>query len=296
MEYVLRTMDLTKNYGNKTVVDKVNINIAKGDIYGFIGKNGAGKTTTMKMVLGMIFPTSGEIELFGEKANDAARHRIGSLIEAPGLYKDLTAYENLRRFSMLYGGDDKEIKEVLELVDLANTGKKKAGEFSLGMRQRLGIALAMLGKPDLLILDEPVNGLDPSANKRIRDAILRLNRERGVTFFISSHLLGELAKISTRYGIINGGHLVEEVSAKELEERCRQSLSIRCGNPAIAAQTLEQAFSVKPQINGDTVTVYSGFERAAEINEALVRAGAGVFDFHAANSDMEEYFIERIGR
>ncbi|SHM21531.1 ATP-binding cassette domain-containing protein [Ruminococcus flavefaciens] len=160
MEYVLKTKELTKVYGQKTVADKISLNIRKGDIYGFIGKNGAGKTTTMKMILGMIFPDGGEIELFGKPIDNMGRRRIGSLIEAPGLYKNLTAYENLHRFSLLYGGNEKNISEILEIVNLTDTGKKKAGEFSLGMRQRLGIGIALLGNPDLLVLDEPVNGLD----------------------------------------------------------------------------------------------------------------------------------------
>lgn len=297
MEYVLRTKGLTKAYGRKTVVDKVSMNIAGGDIYGFIGKNGAGKTTTMKIILGTIFSDGGSIELFGKKANNNARRRIGSLIEAPGIYKNLTAYENLRRFSLLYGGDEKNIKEILEIVNLTNTGNKKAGEFSLGMRQRLGIGIAMLGSPDFLILDEPVNGLDPEAIKRVRDALIDINREKGVTILISSHLLGELAKISTRYGIINNGHIVEEITAQQLEKDCRQCLTIKCKRPNIAEKTLISAFGINDfEVQNETIIIGSGFERTAEINAELVRKDAQVYDFHLSNSDMEDYFIERMGR
>lgn len=297
MDYVLQTKELTKIYGAKTVVDKVSMKIAKGDIYGFIGKNGAGKTTTMKMVLDMIFPDGGEIELFGEKASDSARRRIGSLIEAPGIYRNYTAYENLRRFSILFGGDDKNIKEILEIVNLADTGKKKAGAFSLGMRQRLGIAIAMLGNPDFLVLDEPVNGLDPAAIKGVRDAIININKEKGVTVLISSHLLGELAKISTRYGIINSGVLVEELTAQELENNCRKSLDIKCNDPEKAKKILREKFAVTEirESNG-LLSVFTDFGKAAQINSVLVSAECGVYDFHIANSDMEDYFIERIGR
>ncbi len=297
MEYVLRTKELTKIYGQKTVADKISMNIRRGDIYGFIGKNGAGKTTTMKMILGMIFPNGGEIELFGKPIDNAGRRRIGSLIEAPGLYKNLTAYENLHRFSLLYGGDEKNISEILEIVNLADTGKKKAGEFSLGMRQRLGIGIALLGNPDLLVLDEPVNGLDPAAIKRVRDAIIRINRERGVTVLISSHLLGELAKISTKYGIINSGVLVEEVTAEELGTRCQQSLVVKCRDSSKAGAVLREKLGIGSfDVTDGVLEIFSGLDRAEEINTALVNAGAGVFDFHITNADMEDYFIERIGR
>lgn len=297
MEYVLRTKGLTKTYVQKTVVDKVSMNIAGGDIYGFIGKNGAGKTTTMKIILGTIFSDGGSIELFGKKANNNARRRIGALIEAPGIYKNHTAYENLRRFSLLYGGDEKNIKEILEIVDLSDTGNKKAGEFSLGMRQRLGIGIAMLGSPDFLILDEPVNGLDPEAIKRVRDSLITINREKKVTILISSHLLGELSKISTRYGIINNGRLVEEITAQQLEKDCRRCLTIKCRRPNIAEKTLISALGINDfEICNETIIIGSGFERTEEINAELVRKGAQVYDFHLSNADMEDYFIERIGR
>lgn len=296
MEYVLQTHDLTKTYGQKTVVNKINMNIQKGDIYGFIGKNGAGKTTTMKMILGMIFSDGGNMELFGRPIDNVSRRRIGSLIEAPGIYKNCTAYENLRRFSLLYGGDEKNIREILDIVNLADTGKKKAGEFSLGMRQRLGIGIAMLGNPDFLVLDEPVNGLDPSAIKRVRDAIVNINREKGVTVLISSHLLGELAKISNRYGIINSGMLIEEVTTQELEERCRKSLMIGCRDVNKAVSVLERMGIENTVVSEAGIEVYSAFERAEEINTELVQARAGVYDLHVSNSDMEDYFIERIGR
>ena len=296
MESVLVTRKLTKIYGGKKAVNEVNMDIKKGDIYGFIGKNGAGKTTTMKMVLGMIFPNGGEVELFGEKANGKARRRIGSLIEAPGLYKNCTAYDNLRRFAMLFGGNDKEIKDLLEIVNLTNTGKKKAGAFSLGMKQRLGIAIAMLGNPEFLVLDEPVNGLDPAGIKEIRDTILNINREKGVTLFISSHLLGELAKISTRYGIINNGVLVAEKTIQEIEAECGSSLNIKCAYPQKAKEVLKDRFNVTDiSETTTTLTIKVDSEHAAEMNAALVGAGCGVYDFHTVSSDIEDYFLERLG-
>lgn len=297
MEYVLRTHDLTKTYGSKTVVNKLSMNIEKGDIYGFIGKNGAGKTTTMKMILNMIYSNGGSIELFGKEADDNARKKIGSLIEAPGLYKNCTAYENLHRFSLLYGGTEKEIKDILEIVNLTDTGKKKAGEFSLGMRQRLGIGIALLGNPEFLVLDEPVNGLDPAAIKRVRDSILNINKEKGVTVLISSHLLGELAKISTKYGIINSGVLVEEMTAQEIESKCGQNLIIKCSDIDNAVNVLKNRLGITDAVaNNAQIEISSGLERSAQINKALVDSGIEVSDLHVYNMDMENYFIERIGR
>ena len=297
MEYVLRTKELTKLYGQKTVADKISMNISKGDIYGFIGKNGAGKTTTMKMILGMIFPNGGEIEMLGKPIDNACRRRIGSLIEAPGIYKNLTAYENLYRFSLLYGGNKKSILEILEIVNLTDAGQKKAGEFSLGMRQCLGIGISLLGNPDLLVLDEPVNGLDPAATKRVRDAIININRERGVAVLISSHLLGELAKISTKYGIINNGVLVEEVTAEELKTKTRQSLEIRCHDSGKAGAVLKNNLGIYDfEEHDDILRIFSDYDRAEEINTVLVNAGARVYDIHITSADMEDYFIERIGR
>ena len=174
-EFVLQTRGLTKRFGRKIVVNNLNLNIKKGDIYGFIGPNGAGKTTVMKVILGLLFANSGEVSLFGEPQNIRNLKRVGSLIEAPGLYGNCTAYENMKRFSILGGGTDKEIHELLELVGLKEATYKKAKTFSLGMKQRLGIAIALLGNPEFLILDEPVNGLDPMGMKDVRDIILRIN-------------------------------------------------------------------------------------------------------------------------
>lgn len=297
MEYIVQTQELTKKYGQRAAADRVSMHIAKGDIYGFIGKNGAGKTTTMKMILGTCFPTSGSIELFGKPADEAARTRIGSLIEDPGLYRHCTAYENMRRFALLWGVDYKEIDPLLQLVQLADTGKKKVREFSLGMRQRLGIALAMLGNPELLVLDEPVNGLDPAAIKLVRDVILQINSERGVTVLISSHLLGELSKLATRYGIIHLGRLVDEVSADELEARCARTLDIRCRDIEIAQRTLAERFGITGcAVQGDLLRLRQWQAETDQINQALVEAGAGVCDLHVSAADMEDYFIERIGQ
>ena len=297
MEVVLKTENLTKKFKEKIAVNHINMTIKRGDIYGFIGKNGAGKTSTMKLILGMNFPDSGHIELFESKNLDQARKKIGSLIEAPGLYKNCTAYENMRRFAILSGGTEQEIKEYLNLVGLANTGNKKAKDFSLGMRQRLGIAIALLGHPELLMLDEPINGLDPEGIKEIRDVILTLNRKKGVTFLISSHLLDELAKIVTRYGIINNGVLLEEITAQQLEQRCQSGLKIVCNHSDTAADLLRKKLSASDiSVNGDTILLQSKTEFAGKINTLLVQNGIEVREIALQQGGFEEYFIERIGR
>ncbi len=218
MNYVLQTENLTKQFGDRTAVKNVSMQIKKGDIYGFIGKNGAGKTTLMRLVLGAAMPTGGSIKLFdGRESESEARHRIGALLEYPCIYKNCTALENLRRFSILTGsGGEDELEDILELVGLGNTGRKKAGQFSLGMKQRLGIANAMLGNPELLILDEPTNGLDPQGIADVRALVQRLNREYGMTVIISSHILGELQHTADRFGIVNNGTVARVITQADL--------------------------------------------------------------------------------
>lgn len=297
MEYIIETKNLTKQFPNKLAVDHVDMHIKRGDIYGFIGRNGAGKTTAMKLILGLLNPTDGEISLFGDTNLDKQRIRIGSLIEAPGLYKNASAFENMKRFSILFGGTDEEIKEILDLVGLGNVGNRKAGSFSLGMKQRLGIAIALLGNPEILVLDEPINGLDPAGIKEIRDTILKLNQEKNVTFLISSHLLDELAKITTTYGIINDGRLIEEVDAKELMERCQQNLKIKVSDVKKAIEVLKENNLLNNYTSdSEYLVLYDNFDKPALINELLVKAGIKVEELSPSNSGFEDYFIERIGR
>ena len=297
MEYVIETVDLSKKFPNKLAVDKVNIHVEKGDIYGLIGKNGAGKTTTMKMILGTLFPTEGEIFLFGNDNLNLERRRIGSLIEAPGLYKGCTAFENMKRFSLLYGGDDKEINGLLEFVGLADAGKMKVRNFSLGMKQRLGLALALLGRPEVLVLDEPTNGLDPAGIKEIRDIIVKLNKEHGVTFIISSHLLDELGKIATYYGILNNGQLVEEVSAAELKERTKTCLIIESDDIDQTVVVLKEAGLLDNFLVKDgKLFIYSHLEEPYKFNEVLLKAGVHVNQLSFSNNGFEDYFIERLGK
>ncbi len=294
--YVIQTSNLTKVYGSKTVLDHVNMHVAKGDIYGFIGKNGAGKTTLMKLLLGMSQATDGKITLFGTEKLNLARTRIGSIIEEPALYQSCSAFENMQRFAILAGSDSTEIEGILRFVGLGNVGKKKVGKFSLGMKQRLGIAIAMLGQPELLILDEPINGLDPEGIKEIRDLLLRMNRELGVTILVSSHLLDELAKITTRYGIINQGRLVEEITATALLQECQQRLHIVTQQPAVAANLIKQmASNVKITANENSLDVMGEDLDSAKVNQALVKGGVEVETITFITGNLEDYFIERMG-
>lgn len=295
-EYIIETINLTKKFSSKVAVNSVNLHIKKGDIYGFIGRNGAGKTTAMKVVLGLLFPTSGEIKIFGSNDLNKGRRKIGSLIENPGLYKNCTAYENMKRFSLLYGGTDEDIHSILSLVGLDNTGKMKAGKFSLGMKQRLGIGIALLGNPEILVLDEPVNGLDPEGIKQVRDIILKLNKEKGVTFFISSHLLDELAKITTTYGIINDGVLVEEVSADELMDRCKQSIKVQVDDAEKAIKVLTENHLLKEyEVDNKYINILNNDYETSLINETLVKNGVHVSSLKSNEGAFEDYFIKRIG-
>ena len=295
MSYVIETRSLTKKYGGKTAVKDVCVHIGRGEIYGLIGKNGAGKTTLMKLILGLVNKNSGDIKLFDEENLDAGRRKIGSLIEAPAIYKNETAFENMKRFSYLAPTTDDEIKRILDLVGIGDTGSKKAGAFSLGMKQRLGLAIALLGSPEVLILDEPINGLDPAGIKEIRDIIVELNG-KGVTFMISSHILDELGKIATTYGIMSDGAL-EEITADELKEACRSSLKIVVDDGIKATPVLEREFpTLFYEISGNTITVKKQGEDAAAINRALVNAGINVYELKSEGMEFEDYFIERLGK
>ena len=296
MKEILVAKDIVKVYGNKTVLKHVNMNINKGDIYGFIGKNGAGKTTFMRVILSLTYPKSGEVKLFGDKTIQEVGLKVGSLIEAPGLYKSLTAEQNLQRFSTLYGADESKIPEILKMVGLGDTGKKKAKDFSLGMRQRLGIAIALLGDPELLLLDEPINGLDPEGIKDIRDLILKLNKEKGITFLISSHLLDELGKIVTKYGIINNGEMIEEIDAEELREKCKQKLTIEVDDTDKAMKIASKIVKEENlSANKHIITVDGEVSKAAELNTALVKGGIAVKSIYPNSDSLEEYFMKRIG-
>lgn len=295
---IIETTGLVKKYGDKAAVNNVNVRVEKGDIYGLIGKNGAGKTTLMRLLLGLSNVDGGDIKLFDSEDLSANRHKIGSLIEEPGLYYGKTAFENMKTFSLLYDDvTDDEIRDILKKVGLENTGKKKVSGFSLGMRQRLGIAISLMGHPELLILDEPINGLDPAGIKEIRDMILSLNAE-GVTFMISSHLLDELGKVVTRYGIMADGELVEEISADRLKERCRKHIAVTVDNVDAARDLLKKSMphmEIKEGDSANTFFIMSEVEDASEISRILVENGIKLYALMQQGTAFEDYFIERLG-
>lgn len=297
-EYVLRTTKLTKTYGKHKAVNAVDMHVRKGDIYGFIGKNGAGKSTFMKMVAGLASPDEGEIELFGSHDVEKQRMRVGTLIETAGLYYRMTAAENLEVLRRAYGITDKGIVEqTLVLMGLEDTGKKKVGKFSMGMKQRLGIAAALLRSPDFLILDEPINGLDPQGIKQVRELLVRLNREKNITIMISSHILGELSKIATAYGVIRDGELVEEFDTAELDRRCRRCRKLVVDNAEKAVNVLEEGLGMKEfdVLDASVIRIFERLDDISEINHRLLSAGVEIKENYLVGQDLEGYFMELTG-
>lgn len=298
MTNVLHTEALTKKFNGKAAVSGVNLTVRQGDIYGLIGKNGAGKTTLMKTVCGLLAPTSGSYTLFDGGNVLRSSKRIGCMIEEPTIYKSLSAYDNLLYYNKLLGiTDNSNIDRILELVGLSDADNKKSGHFSLGMKQRLALGIALLGDPDFLILDEPINGLDPTGIKEVRDLIERLVRERGMTVLISSHILGELSKLATRYGIIDNGVLIDEFSAEELDERCRSNISATVDDVKKASFVLseylrEDEYTVFPE---GKVRIYGHTDESAKINTMLVQGGVAVSELTVSGEDLERYFIETVG-
>lgn len=300
-EYVIETRQLTKTYGKTNAVAQVDMHVKKGSIYGLIGKNGAGKTTIMKIICGMAKETAGEVLLFGslDKRTELSYRRLGILIENPGLYPGMSAYDNLKCKAICLGINayDDTIHEVLRFVGLENTGKKPVKKFSLGMKQRLGIALALIGEPDVLVLDEPINGLDPQGIVEIREMLLKLNREKKITILISSHILEELSKIVTDYGIIKNGELIEEISKEELMERCLERIEIKTPNPDRATIILENMGVKKYKvIDKENIHVFEQMDKISDINRHLVQAGVEVISIMANNESIENYFIHLTGK
>lgn len=297
-EYVLKTEKLTKIYGKHAVVNEVSMHVKKGDIYGFIGKNGAGKTTFMKMVCGLATPASGSMELFGKTDLEVQRKRIGALIENPGVYPNMTAYENLDIVRRNFGIVDKKcVSKMLEFVGLSDAGTKKVKAFSMGMKQRLGIAISLLRNPDFLVLDEPINGLDPEGIKEIRDLLLKLNKERNVTILISSHILGELSKLATRYGIIRDGILIDEFDAESLTERCKRCLKIVVDDVGLASNILEESLGIYNYdvLENHIIRIFEKLEETAMVNHILVMGGVALTESYLAGQDLEGYFMDLLG-
>lgn len=295
MEYVLQTYDLTKNFRKKPAVNKVNMSVRKGEIYGFIGKNGAGKTTLIRMAAGLAKPTEGSIKLFGGTDLGIQRRKIGTMIENPAMYPGLTAKQNLHYYCRLLDLDpNSTIDSALTLVGLTDTGKKKAKNFSLGMKQRLAIAIALLADPEFLMLDEPINGLDPSGIKDVRELVLKLNREKNITILISSHILGELSKIATCYGVINDGILIDEFTREQLEERCKGTMEIRVNDIDKTEDILKDKFGIidYKAVDANTIHIFNNHDLSGEINMELAKNGITVFSCSVVGQDIEGYFMQ----
>ena len=281
-------------------VDHVSLEVKQGQIFGLVGKNGAGKTTLIRMATGQTLPTSGELALFGETSTrglERMRGRIGCMVETPSFFPYLTARENLEYYRIQRGIPGKEsVEKALGQVNLTDTGRKKFKNFSLGMKQRLGLALAIMGRPDLLLLDEPINGLDPMGIVEFRDILLSLNRDQGTTILISSHILSELSNLATHYGFLEKGRLLEQVSAEEIRSRCRDCLEIRVDDTARAVTALEKLEARDLEVLPDgVIRLYSHLDKPQEISRALAEAGVALFGLNLRGSSLEDYFLNLVG-
>lgn len=299
-DYILKTNHVTKKYKNDFALENVNLNIKKGDIYGFIGQNGAGKSTLLRLVTGLAFPTNGTIELFGNSDPNALTHaqkRIGAIIENPALFTNMSAYENLEVHRLQKGIPGRDcIEKTLKLIGLTSTGSKRVKNFSMGMKQRLGIGMALLSDPEFLILDEPTNGLDPTGIVELRELIQKINREKGLTVLISSHILSELHLLATTFGIIHKGKLLEELTAKELDEKCRQHLRIKVDQPTMGATVLEQKLSTSnfEVMQDGTLKLYDYLNDVQTVSVALTNNGLVIEHLSQNGDSLEDYFSKVI--
>ncbi|MCI8464775.1 MAG: ATP-binding cassette domain-containing protein [Lachnospiraceae bacterium] len=299
MEYVLTADSLTKKYRHFKALDHLSLHIPKGAIYGMVGKNGAGKTTLIRIICGLQEATEGEYTLYGKKSTDRdlykSRKRMGAVVEMPSIYLNMTAEENLKEQYRILGVPSFEgISELLELVGLENTKKKKAKNFSLGMRQRLGIAVALCGNPDFLVLDEPINGLDPQGIIEMRELILKLNRERNITFLISSHILDELSRLATHYGFVDGGHMVRELSAAQLEENCRKCTRVEVTDIKALSRTLDNLELDYNVISLNQADIFAQIN-LSELVHALDQENCQVLSASERDESLESYFISLVG-
>ncbi len=297
MKTVLKTNCLSKKYGKTYVVDNVTMTIEKGDIYGLIGENGAGKSTLMKIICGLVSPTKGNVELFDNESPSLERFRIGCLIDAPAFYPNFSARKNLEIYRRAYGITDANcVAHLLQLLNLTNDQDKPVKKYSLGMKQRLAIGIALLGNPDFLILDEPMNGLDPTGIQEIRNLLERLNKERQITILISSHILGELSRISTKYGIIKKGYLIDEISAAELSTKCQHCLKIRVSDVSKASFLLESKLHTTNYeiVDKETLRLFDYVDNPGLVNDTLVVNHICVLESGISGDTLEDYFNEKI--
>ena len=299
MEYVLETSALGKSYGHFKALNNLSMRVPKGSIYGFIGKNGAGKTTLIRVICGLQAPSSGSYSLYGKKNTEReivkSRRRMGAIVETPAIYLDMTAEENMQQQYRILGLPSFDgIEETLRLVGLSGTGKKKSRHFSLGMRQRLGIAVALAGDPDFLVLDEPVNGLDPQGIIEIRELILKLNRERQITILISSHLLDELSKLATHYGFIDGGRIVREMSAAQLEAACRKCIRIEVSDTKQLAKVLDE-MQLEYEILSDKEAHVFAKVNVSQLALALKKNNCEILSLHERDESLESFYMNLVG-
>ena len=299
MEYVLEASGLCKRYRDFTALHGLDMHIPKGSIYGFVGRNGAGKTTLIRLICGLQEPTGGSFTLYGVRNTDAklprCRRRMGAVVETPSIYLDMTAEENIRQQYLVLGLPSADgIPELLHLVGLDGTGRKKAKNFSLGMRQRLGIAVALAGNPDFLVLDEPVNGLDPQGIIEMRELILKLNREHGITVLISSHILDELARLATHYGFIDGGHMIKEMSAAELETHCRKCVRVEVSDSRVLARVLDRLGAEYRIVDDTRADVFADVQTTQLVTEAA-RENCVIRSMKERDEGLESFYMNLIG-
>ncbi len=300
MDYIMTTDKLTKVYGSKAAAKDVSIHIREGEIYGLIGRNGAGKTTVMRMLSGLSNPTSGSFTMFGKTGAEAKKlmHKVGVLIEHPGLYPNLSARENLKIKAIALGvkNPNAVVSDLLEMIGLENTGKKPAGSFSLGMRQRLGIGLALIGDPTLIILDEPINGLDPQGIVEVRKMLETLRDEKKITIMISSHILDELGKLADAYGIIHEGELIDEFTTDELSQRCGQYVTVKTDNNEKAMKVLQKNGFSEVKIDDEkNIRVSERLKDTPLMAKAIVSADIALSEMVVTNVSLEDYYLSVTG-
>lgn len=300
-EMILKTNELTKKYSGGAGAKQINMTLRKGDIYGFIGQNGAGKTTLLRLITGLIHPTSGNLELFGSSEEQAlilARKRIGAMIETPAFFPKMTARGNLEYYRIQRGiKNQNEIERVLKLVNLDATGSKPFNQFSLGMKQRLGLALAIMGEPELLILDEPINGLDPTGMIEFREIIRQLNQEKNLTILISSHILSELTQIATRFGVIHHGVLIKEFSKEELDKNTQGYISMKVSSAVKAGEIIQSTINTA-QVevpSTEEVRLFNFYQDTSQVIELLSANDIKIYSSNEVKINLEDYFIHLIG-
>ena len=299
MDYILETRSLSKHYGHFKALDSMDMHVPKGAIYGLVGKNGAGKTTLIRLICGLQEPSAGSFTLYGtenrDKAIVKARRRMGAVVETPSIYLDMTAEDNLKMQYRVLGLPSFEgIGELLQLVGLENTGRKKARHFSLGMKQRLGIAVALAGDPDFLVLDEPVNGLDPQGIIEIRELILKLNRERQISVLISSHILDELSRLATHYGFVDSGRMVKEISAEELDAVCRKCVRLVVSDVKPLARVLDSMGIEYNILSPTQADVFANVNLSGLVN-ALTKESCELIAAQERDESLESYYVNLVG-